>query len=111
MTTFQDGPAKGQTMMPRRAPFQDGGKFDILDQPEDSPKATEKLCCYVLVEHTGMVHLCVRGKNRGGGGMYPMATYKLYPQQPTDEEMRSNDRWQQWCMSRQAEFEKFKNEK
>lgn len=47
MTTFIDGPAKGQTLMLRRNPVylivtEENGKFDALDQLEDAPKPTEK---------------------------------------------------------------------
>lgn len=94
MTTFQDGPAKGQTFMLRRAPVflrvtEAVGKFDALDQPDDTPEPHETLHCYVLAEKPRSVHLCVRGKNRGAGGFYPMATYKLVENPPTDASMRA----------------------
>jgi hypothetical protein len=79
MTTFLDGPAKGQCLSLRRSPellrvVELNGKWDALDQPEDEPKPGEKVHIYRLVEHLGSAMLCRRG---GGGGLCQIAKYKL----------------------------------
>lgn len=99
MTTFTDGPAKGQTLSLRRAPVflrvtEAAGKFDALDQLEDTPEPHETLHAYVLASKPGSMHLCVRGKNRAAGGFYPLATYKLVENPPTDAVMRAQ--WRAW---------------
>ncbi len=101
MTTFADGPAKGQTLMLKRSPLllrvvQDlnTGKFDALDAAEDTPAENERLFAYRMVKFSGMVHLN-RGRS-GGSGFYGMAHYALVPDQPTDEIMRDNAKWKTW---------------
>ncbi len=103
MTTFQDGPAAASTLQLRRAPkflrvVVDGDEVDALDQLEDSPRATEKLFAYVIVENHGMIHINARDKRgRRCGGYYAMAKYALVEVQPADEIMRSKSKWRNWC--------------
>jgi hypothetical protein len=99
MTRFQDGPAKGQTLMLNRAPrflrvVEKGGKFDALDQLDDKPEAGEKIYAYEIVGEPGSIHI-----NRGGGrgGFYTMGEYKLVAEQPTDAQMRTLQAWRGWC--------------
>lgn len=99
MTTFEDGPAKGQTLMLQRVPkflrvvVDADGTWDALNQPEDTPKPTETLYAYEMVGEPGWCHL-----NRGGGrgGFYGIATYKFIAAQPPQETMRDWDQWQKW---------------
>lgn len=100
MTTFSDGPAKGQTLMLKRSPLLlrvvqsfNTGQFDALDAPNDTPAENERIFAYHMVEFRGMVHVNRRG---GGSGFYGMATYALIPDQPTDEIMRDNEKWKAW---------------
>lgn len=103
MTSFVNGPAKGQTLMLKCTPrflrvTEFGvGIWDALDAPGDTPLPKEKLYAYELKEHLGNVHL-----NRGGGhgGFYPIATYTFIVEQPSDEEMRDSERWGRWCEGR-----------
>lgn len=104
MTTFQDGPAKGQhLMLKRHAKFLRvvvaDGKWDALDQPEDTPQPNETLYAYVVVGEIGMCHI-----NRGGGrgGFYAIANYRFVPIQPDQETMRDSSRWQAWCHANAA---------
>lgn len=104
LTTFQDGPAKGQTLMLKRMVkflhvTQEGSKFDALDQPGDTPELSETLHAYQIAEHTGNAHLNFGG---GRGGFYPIASYKLVTTQPTDAQMRSQAEWQKWCEAQPA---------
>lgn len=101
MTKFEDGPAKGQTLMLKRAPIflrvtDCGGKFDALDQLDDSPRKDEKLHAYIIIleKSRGSCHIRRSG---GGGGFYPIAEYRLVVKQPGDTVMRDNDRWTEWC--------------
>lgn len=99
MTTFQDGPAKGQRLMLRRAAHylrvvESGGKFDALDQPDDQPEAGERLFAYEIVGEPSMCHIRASG---GRGGSYPIATYRLVADQPADADMRTTQAWHSWC--------------
>lgn len=102
MTTFQDGPAKGQTLMLHRVVrflrvVQNihSGAWDALDQPEDAPDKREIVFAYEVVGEVGHCHI-----NRGGGrgGFYAIAEYKLCAKQPTESQMRDRAEWQEWVM-------------
>lgn len=99
MTTFEDGPAKGQHLMLKRAArflrvVEADGKWDALDHPDDTPNPNEKLYAYEITSQPGMCHI-----HRGGGrgGFYPIATYRLVAYQPSDSDMRTVKCWQKWC--------------
>lgn len=99
MTQFKDGPAKGQTLMLRRAPVylrvtELLGKFDALDQLDDEPEPGETLHAYVITEKPGHIH--INTGRKPGGGFYPMATYKLAEVQPPQETMKKKALWQEW---------------
>lgn len=103
MTTFEDGPAKGQTLSLARAPLflrvvhdnaatsQHG--WDALDQAEDSPRERESIHVYLLAHRPGHVHI---NRGRKGSGWYAIASYRLYAQQPDDATMRDSGRWSVW---------------
>lgn len=112
MTRFIDGPAAGQTLMIKRSPIflrvtrtktpLRAGQtivFAALDAPDDTPAAGEELFCYRATSDKpqGNVHLRLSGKAKRASGFYPMGEYALYPDQPPDEVMRDNARWQAWC--------------
>jgi hypothetical protein len=104
MTTFEDGPAKGQKLLLHRAPrflrvTCDGEHWDVLDQLEDVPKASEKLFAYELTTNPGMCHINA-GKR---SGFYTIANYRLITEQPTNLVMRcrDNEAWRQWCLDEQ----------
>jgi hypothetical protein len=99
VTRFEDGPAKGTILQLHRAPFflrvtESGGKFDALDQLEDTPRPDEKLHAYKAHGERGMCHIRASG---GRSGFYAIATYKLVEPQPTDAQMRDNAAWSEWC--------------
>lgn len=78
MTTFVDGPAKGKNLSLKRAPrflrvVCEGSTWDALDQPDDTPKETEKLFAYEIVGEPYRVHLHCSG---GRGGFYQCGSYK-----------------------------------
>lgn len=99
MTTFDDGPAKGQTLMLQRTPkylrvTHDGKKWDALNNLEDTAQPTETLYAYVTKDGPrGSVHIHRSG---GRGGFYPLISYQLVPDQPNDATMRDNAKWAAW---------------
>lgn len=107
MTRFIDGPAKGVTLMLRRAPLYlrvtirpmpgagDKLPWDALDQPEDTPTPDETLVAYIR-----------QGPASGAfidgprvAGFYTLADYVMVPEQPTDAQMRDNAAWREWCLA------------
>lgn len=104
MTRFLDGPARGQTLMLKRAPkflrvtrddkHSLSPVWDALDQVDDTPMQGESLFAYQCKGTPTMCHVNIRG---GKGGFYPIAEYELCQVQPTDDEMRSTSAWQAWC--------------
>lgn len=89
MTTFRDGPAKGQTLMLGRAPLlmrvvrTAEGQWDALDQLSDMPAADETIFVYRLVEGPTFVHIR-RDRRHGGSGIFRGGVYALHPEQPED---------------------------
>lgn len=100
MTTFQDGPAMGKTLMLHRdcrflrVVKNQLDEIDALDQPKDKPHPNEELFAYEIVSRPGHMHL---NMGRGKGGFYPIAEYKLCPTQPSQKVMRSRGQWSSWC--------------
>ena len=61
MTTFVDGPAKGQRLRLKRAArflrvTEANGEWDALDQLTDHPRTDEKLWAYEITGQPGMMH-------------------------------------------------------
>ncbi|MES2596044.1 MAG: hypothetical protein V4662_11940 [Verrucomicrobiota bacterium] len=111
MTTFTNGPAQGQTLMLRRAPFflrvvKDGSNIDALDQLSDEPAVNEAVHVYIRQPgaEANAIHLNVgRGKDgKRGGGWFSRATYQLCPVQPGDDVVRSVKAWESWCQQHKA---------
>ena len=73
---------------------EDGGIFDALDLPEDTPKLTERIYAYRIVSSPGYCHMNF-GRGRGWSG--PVAEYSFIDPQPGDEQMRTNKAWSEWC--------------
>lgn len=100
MIRFHDGPARAQCLALRRAPYllrvtRAGSTFDALDLVDDVPHPDEQLFAYVLIEGPVSCHLKIAKPGRSG--FYVMATYKLVPEQPADQDMRTRTRWAAWC--------------
>jgi hypothetical protein len=99
VTDFIGGPAAGKTLLLHRQPIylrvvvNSAGEVDALDQLDDSPSADESLYAYRLKERRGSVHI---NRGRKGGGWFEVATYELIEAQPTDQVMRSSERWAEW---------------
>lgn len=117
MITFIDGPAQGKTLELHRTPIMLRvvkstltGEWDALDQLDDTPKASEEIHVYRMRPgSSGTVHVDYRdaktGRRRGSWMKY--AEYTLWPEQPADAIVRTNERWREWCNSlQQSELEK-----
>lgn len=111
MTRFVDGPANGQTMMLRRAPLflrvtqLPSGKCDALDALEDKPMKDEAI--FIYRREGEPTWMAIRP-----GGVYRGGNYRLLAEQPTDEEVRTNERWAKWVTERVAKENRSKeNEK
>lgn len=104
MTSFMDGPAKGQHLMLKLSPaflrvVVSCGKWDALDRPEDEPQPTEKIYAYKLSEIKGHCHI---NAGRGRGGFYPITEYRYIEAQPADFEMRGTGSWRRWCAKQEG---------
>jgi len=103
MTGFNDGPAAGQRLMLKRAPYllrvtEEGGKFDALNELSDEPRPGEKLYAYKMDLSDGGPSFChIRASKPAASGFYVIARYKLIEPQPPDEVMRDNAKWGHWC--------------
>jgi len=109
MTKFIDGPAMGHVLALRNVPkflrvVQDvaKGDFDALDAADDKPRPSESIFVYRLVKHEGNMHVCSRGKNRKASGYYPLSTYELFPEQPSDGVMRDPVKWGIWVSGQEV---------
>lgn len=107
MTTFLDGPAKGKTLMLRRAVLflrvvvkNEKGKdaWDACDQAGDEPSEGETIFAYICEGRPSMMHMLIRGKNKHAGGMYAVAEYKHvgFARQPAQSVMRTRATWEKW---------------
>ena len=104
MIRFEDGPAAGQFLSLKSAPRflravhdpHGQGKWDALDQPEDTPTASEKLFAYEVHGEVGTCHVYRRGGGRVSG-FQPIAYYRIVPEQPAEDEMRDSTKWRAWC--------------
>lgn len=102
MIRFLDGPAADSVLSLGRAPFflrvviDTDGAVDALDQLDDTVRESETPHAYVLVGGVGRAIACSRGR---GGGCRPsaVAKYRHYENQPAEEVLRDNARWQEWA--------------
>lgn len=97
MIEFADGPAAGKALTLRRGPLflrvvtgPLGGNVDALDQLTDRPEPKELVYAYRRVGPANWVHL-------RPGGRFAFGKYRIVPEQPAGEIMRSTTRWRAWC--------------
>jgi hypothetical protein len=105
MTSFQDGPAKGQNLNLQRTPrflrvTEKLGSFDALDQLDDEPEWGDVLYAYEIIPGaTATAHISMRGKGgRREGRWIRMAIYSFLENQPEQEIMKHTALWQAWCL-------------
>jgi hypothetical protein len=94
MTTFIDGPAKGEVLHLKRAPkflrvTQNGLVFDGLDQLGDEPEETELIYVYQICEPVAGMITTTRG-------VFPIARYRHVQPQPEDHQVRLTHCWRAW---------------
>lgn len=104
MTKFQDGPAKGKTLMLKRSPIflrvvTVRDSVDALDQPDDRPRKGEVCFAYILTGKPGSCHIKAA---KGRSGFYPIAEYRLAPSQPNQRVMHDDGLWSVWCEANRA---------
>ncbi|MGE4183331.1 MAG: hypothetical protein AB7J34_26230 [Limisphaerales bacterium] len=90
MTTFIDGPAKGQHLLLKSSPqtltvvVDPTGKWDALDQPGDAVRPGERTFQYLRVGEPGFIHI---NRGRGRGGFFSMAQYRWADEQSPNGEI------------------------
>lgn len=106
MTKLEDGPAKGQVLMLRRAPLflrvaESAEGWDGLDLFDDSPEPGI-FYAYRRTGTHGSAFIDFGGKKKHQSGLYTSASYEYIPEQPTQDVMASNEAWQTWCLAKKA---------
>lgn len=108
MTTFTNGPALKAMLLLKRHPIylrviRDAkGKFDALDQLNDTPAEGERIIVYRLVSKEGGAFVDWTEKGRRVGGYFPCATYELCEVQPDHATASDTTAWRKWCYEQQA---------
>lgn len=119
MIQFVNGPAvQASGLLLRRAPLflrvvhdpnyataickKSRTEWDALDMPGDAPRLGENVYAYRRVGAESRLHLKMSRPRQSG--WYMRATYRFVDPQPTDQEMRDQRQWENWC-TRQLEAE------
>jgi hypothetical protein len=111
MTSFIDGPCKGQSMLIKRSPLymrvtmrNHLGKvqIDALDQLNDTPMPSEVCFAYRIAPDEeqmsfGSVHIKCSGSAKSASGFYKVVSYAFVKEQPAQDVMRNNELWRNWC--------------
>lgn len=79
-----------------------GVQIDALDQLDDQAEPGEQIAVYKRGNTTGVVHVSRTVKRRRVGSWYRTVDYEFLPEQPADEVMRDNVKWQEWARARFA---------
>lgn len=114
MIKFLDGPAAGTELIVRDAPIylraviDKNGAVDALDQPNDTPKLSEKIYAYRMVDGTYKSGFYC-GKD--GCKLFRSGDYKLCSIQPSQEILRYRESWYEWVKQREQILQRRKNEK
>lgn len=102
MTSFEGGPADGQTLSLHAARFYlrvtenpraRKYRFDALDQPRDVAEPHELIYIYQLTAEPNWYHL--KG-SKGISGYWPQATYRYWNEQPEQAVLRDEAQWREW---------------
>lgn len=110
MTRFIDGPAKGKTLMLKRAPMMlrvvvdHRGEVDALDMLDDFPRPDEQCHAYVLTGPPMMAFI----NGTKCRGRYPVAEYRLVQPQPDQLVMRDEQEWARWANAEGPKVEWFR---
>src|SRR4051794_35138431 len=102
MTTFTDGPAAGVTLLIRRTPLflrvvlNAKGKWDAIDQLSDRANYDEAVYAYRKTADEGDGGGAFICRGGGAGGYFQFAKYAFIAEQPPEDVLRYNSRWQAW---------------
>ena len=105
MIQFLDGPAAGVELSLRAAPRilrvvrSENGEWDALDQPQDAPEAGEEVFVYVRAGEPFVGFIDYHDGRGRKGEPFINAKYWFPPTQPTEDEVRTNERFTEWCHS------------
>jgi hypothetical protein len=108
MVTCIDGPAAGQEFAIRRIPkylrvvCSPHGKWDTLDQVDDTPRPREKIFVYVRRDDLPQSRIHIKATRRSQSGYYFTCSYSFLPEQPADSDVRRNFMWESWVASKQS---------
>lgn len=80
------------------------GKWDALDQLEDTPADNEVIYAAELVRR-GVIHVDGTRKGRRCGWTEHTADYELVSSPPAQEILRSTEKWREWCRTAAAKSE------
>lgn len=106
MSQLLDGPAKGTSLSLGRSPYflrvvrAPDGKWDALDQLDDTPEPDEEIHVYRLASEPVTAHVDGRDPQTGKrfGRWLSIGTYVLHLTQPDDRTARDKAAWQEWCV-------------
>jgi len=107
MTTFEDGPAEGKTLMLQRTPVllrvvvSPDGAVDALDQPDDIWNPGEQITVYILASRVGSMFVDGVRDGKRFGHRTSSGRYRVYSRQPPQERARQTDDWVEWCQDNQ----------
>lgn len=107
MTKFHNGPAHDVTLLLRRIPaarfiravVNPAGEWDALDMLDDTAAPSETIYAYKIKAGTEPSWCHLNMGRKSGSGMYQIAEYEFIEQQPADEDLRENPKWQAWCLA------------
>ena len=104
MTRFVDGPAEDVRLVLQRSPvflrvaLGLEGRWDALDQIDDTPEPDENMYVYRLHGTPGVAFVDYPDRQgRRAGHRCMIAEYRYWPDQPEDSDMRTTEAWQLWC--------------
>ncbi len=105
MSTFLNGPAEGTNLTLGRSPYflrvvrTPEGKWDALDQLDDTPSPDEEIHVYRIASEPMTSHVDGRDPKTGKrfGRWMSIADYVFHDEQPDDRTARYKAAWQEWC--------------
>jgi hypothetical protein len=112
MARFLDGPATNTRLLLRRAPVllrvvcNKSGKWDALDQLDDTPQSDEAIHVYRIASTPSTVHVDFLDKaGRRRGDWYVDADYVFYDAQPGDAHLCTPGAWRAWTETQRPALE------
>lgn len=104
MVTLHNGLAHGQTLLLKRSPIllrvviNPHNETDALDLLEDEAEEDEDIYVYKIRKNP-KPSWCHLNLGRGKGGVFRVADYDIYEEQPEDKILRNNELWSKWALN------------